>query len=570
MKQIFFILFLFTMSLLAKPYSAIISGSFEDVLFDITQDYNGEISAVGFSQNYRQDTDSNQLYNSAFEYLDSISSQNGEQLRLIRLNSQAKISFDFSNKLPKFNRGVSVVKTKDNGYFIGGYTQDGELLLLRLSNSGSIVFQREFGTKNYDRMNTLVALRDGGVLAVGSSMTSRSRQDSRYTQGIGLNDIYLTRFNQQGNILWSKKYGTRADDRGIDATEAFDGTLLILANSSKNSTQSITLMRLTEEGDKIWLHQYGTKGVLNAHKLITLKDNNFLTSISYYDKNHTQQTRLIKFDLQKNLLQEHNITTDGINILNDIKERSNGAIVGVGEHTTRLKTEAMAITLDNHLKPIWQRFFDNFERSSFHALSLLHNGDIAIAGELTKKGNEIRDMWIIKLHRDGSTSQTTSAKSSLYDLLCKTFAKEIKDKKISISKDLSINLIAPELNFKVGKYHLNQKQKSFLHNFNKKLIDILYQYKESIKALHVNGHTSSEWGSLIKENSYIKNMKLSNRRSFEVLKFIYNTQSSKYKKFLTKILSANGYSYSKAIIKNNLENKKISRRVNFKIFSNKN
>jgi co-chaperonin GroES (HSP10) len=404
MKQLL-VLLLFFLGLYAKPYSAIISGPFEDVLFDITQDYNHDISAVGFSQNYRYDNASDQTYTCAFDYLDSIGSNNGEQLHLVRLDSQAKVSFDFLNKLPRFNRGVSIIKSRDNGYFIGGYTQDGELLLLRLSNSGSIIFQKYFGTKNYDRMNTLIALRDGGVLAVGSSMTSRSIRDSRYTQGIGLNDIYLTRFNQQGNILWSKKYGTRADDRGIDATEAFDGTLLILANSSKNSTQDITLMRLSEEGDKIWLRKYESLGVLNAHRLITLRDNNFLASISYYDKNHLQQTRLIKFDLQKNILQEHNITTDGTNIISDIKERSNGAIVGVGHRTTKLKTEAMAITLDNTLKPIWQRFFDNFERSSFHALSLLHDGSIAIAGELTKKSKEIRDMWIIKLHRDGSTVQ---------------------------------------------------------------------------------------------------------------------------------------------------------------------
>ncbi|MEA1919409.1 MAG: hypothetical protein U9N52_06165 [Campylobacterota bacterium] len=555
----------FTFSLIAKPYSKTIHGPFQDILFDITQDYNRDISAVGFSQVYKQERQSNQTHYSAFEYLERLNSDRGEQIRLVRLNDQAQIDFDFSNKLSRFNRAVSVIKSSDNGYFIGGYTQDGELLLIKMSSSGAVHFQGQFGTKNYDRMNRLISLRDGGVLAIGSSMTSRSRKDSKYTQGIGLNDIYLTRFDRQGKILWSKKYGTRFDDRGIDAAEAFDGTLLILANSSDKQTQGITLMRLSEEGDKIWMHNYNSKGVLNAHRLIALRDNHFLTSISYYDNARTEQTRLIKFDLQKNMLQEQNITTKSSNVISDIKERSNGAIVGVGHHTSRLKTEAMAISLDNRLQPMWQRFFDNYERSSFHALSLLHDGTIAIAGELTKKGSEVTDMWVIKLNRDGKISQIKAETGSLYEALLQTFKEEIKSKKITITEDLQINLIAPELLFNVGAYELTQKQISFLHPFNAKLITTLLPFKDKISALHVNGHTSSEWGSLSQPKRYLNNVKLSSKRAFSVLAFTYQDhQLRSEQEWLSTILSSDGHSYAQRVM-NKTEDKKASRRVNFKI-----
>jgi outer membrane protein OmpA-like peptidoglycan-associated protein len=386
-----------------------------------------------------------------------------------------------------------------------------------------------------------------------------------YTQGIGLNDIYITRFDYNGNISWSKKYGTRSDDRGIDAAEAFDGTLLILANSSENQTQDITLMRLSEEGDKIWLRRYKSKGVLNAHRLITLRDNHFLTSISYYDKRHQEQTRLLKFDLQKNLLQEHNITTDGSNIISDIKERSNGAIVGVGHHTTKLKTEAMAITLDNHLRPIWERFFNNYERSKFNALTLLHDGKIAIAGELTDRGSEITNMWIIKLNCDGSTAQISLKSDTLYAKLLEIFADEIKTKQLSIDESLTIKLISPNLNFKVGEYRLDTQQSKFLQTFNNKLINLLYSYKDDIKTLHVNGHTSSEWGGFGVDKGYLKNMDLSSKRALSVAQFLYTKQKSEDKKeFLRDILSSDAHSYAQRVI-DKTENKKASRRVDFKI-----
>jgi len=566
MKQLLLLLCIFTLSLMAKPYSIIIDGPFEDLLFDITQDYNRDISATGFSQHFSQDIHSQQKHYSAFDYLESLSSQNGEQMRLIQLNDKGKINFDFSTTLSRFNRAVSLIKTGDNGYFIGGYTQDGKLLLLKISSSGSLAFTRQFGTKNYDRMNRLIALRDGGVLAVGSSMTSRSRKDTLYTQGIGLNDIYLTRFDHKGNITWSKKYGTRSDDRGIDAAEAFDGTLLILSTFSDHKIQGISLMRLNEEGDKIWMRNYQSNGVLNAHRIITLRDTHFLTAISYYDSKHAEQTRLIKFDLQKNILQEHNITTEGTNVITDIKERANGAIVGVGYHTTHLKTEAMAMTLDNTLTPLWKRYFDTYERSQFHALSLLHNGNIAIAGELSQKASEVTDMWIIKLNRDGSTAEIGAHDNSLYDALCKTFEQEIREKKVTISKHLNIAISAPQLKFKVGEYRLNAKQKHFLSHFNKKLIQTLYPYKDKIHSLHVNGHSSSEWGDLNQPKRYLNNLELSVKRAFDVVAFTYqDPELHPYQKWMSSLLSSDGHSYTHAVVKKNREIKEASRKVNFKI-----
>ncbi len=215
-------LLLLPLLLSAAPYSILVDSGFQDRCYDITEDHHREISAVGFSQHFQSEAlPERVVYSNAFDYLQSVRKSPGEQIRLVRLNGEGAITFDFSNNLSRFNRAVSVVKTADNGYFVGGYTQEGELLLLRLSVSGSILFEKTFGTRNFDRMNRLVALRDGGVLAVGSSMTSRSHSDPLYEQGLGLNDIFLSRFDQNGRVLWSKKYGTLSDDRGMDAAEAF-------------------------------------------------------------------------------------------------------------------------------------------------------------------------------------------------------------------------------------------------------------------------------------------------------------------------------------------------------------
>ncbi len=117
---------------------------------------------------------------------------------IIKLDTKGSILLSKSAKLSQFNEAVALVKTPANGYFIGGYTLDGSLIVAKFDSHANPQFKKIFATSNYDRMNNLILLSDGGVLAVGSAVTSRSRNDNIFETGLGQNDIYLTRFSKEG------------------------------------------------------------------------------------------------------------------------------------------------------------------------------------------------------------------------------------------------------------------------------------------------------------------------------------------------------------------------------------
>ncbi|MEA3372879.1 MAG: OmpA family protein [Campylobacterota bacterium] len=566
-----FILFISLFGLLysqtENSYSIVIGGTFEDSLYDITQDHDGQISAVGYSQNFKTTNTEPETYTDAFEYLSSLNSARGEQIRLVRLDSQANITLDRSMNFKAFNRASSLIKTPQNGYYIGGDTQEGQLLVIRMDSHGTIKFSQQFGTKNFDRMHKLVLLRDGGVLAVGSSITSRDFSDALYEQGLGLNDIYLTRFSKEGRRLWSKKYGTIYDDRGIDATEAYDGTILVAATTDIGKDRGITLMRITENGDKIWLKQYTKSGVFNVYDLITLRDDHFLASLSYKDPLKGEQIRLLKFDLQQNLLAEHNISTAKSSALYSIKEQSDGKIIGVGYTTDKrhINTDAFAISFDPLLKPIWQYNYGNTNRNLFRSVTILRDGSYVAAGETVAPHSEVTNMWIVKLGDDGSIISLRQSARSLYDNLYDTFSNEIAEGKITITRDLTITLVHPALLFKTGIYELTAEQKTFLNQFAPKLLKTLSAYKPNINALRINGHTSSEWRGADFTHRYLNNAKLSTQRAYSVLSDIFTqTGTKKHQQWLSDILTNEGYAFSK-LIKKPDEDAVLSRRVTFKI-----
>ena len=553
-----------------SDFSIIIDKPFSESLLDITQDYDRKISAVGFSRSYKVESkNQSREYSDAFEYLRSVSSNShGPQIQLIKIDDKAKVVLKRSTKLSEFNEAVAVVKTHNNGYFVGGYTLNGSLIILKLDSNGNQIFKKIFGTKNYDRMNNLILLRDGGVLCIGSSTTTRSQKDNLFETGLGLNDIYVTRFTKRGVKLWSKKYGGEYDDRGIDACEAFDGSIIVLGSTGSYEKKNISIMRITENGDKIWLKKYESKDNITAYKIIKLRDNNFLVSLTTKENIDNEQIRFIKFDLNQNILIDKKIYTTYSSALKDIKEYSNGNIIGVGYVKDSYDTDALVMIFDKNLNQLNQEHYGEDNYDLFNAVTILHNSQAAAAGLHTQNNLQASNMWIVKLNRDGTIAQKLTTQTDFYTQLVKTFQTEIDANILSIKRDLSIDFLSQNLYFKVGKYILTPKQKEFLLKFSNKLIPVLHSYQNIINTIEINGHTSSEWGGANFTNRYLKNEKLSMNRAYSTLEYIFKSQNLKTQSWLVDVIKGSGLSYSKKVLKYNEEDKEKSRRVSFKIILN--
>ena len=560
------IAFILLTSIYAKDFSIVIDKPFDSALFDIVEDYDRSISAVGFSKSFPSSKVDTTSYTNAFDYLSSISSSHGSQMHLVKIDNYATIEIDKPANLTKYNEAVSLVKTPQNGYFVGGYTLDGSLLISRLSANGKIIFSKTFGTKNHDSMKNIILLRDGGVLTIGSSTTSRSSKDNIFETGLGLNDIYITRFTKDGRKLWGRKYGTEYDDKGIDAVEARDGSLVIVGTTEYDTHKNITLLRLTGNGDKIWLKHYKEKNKLTPYKLIKLRDNNFLLSSSKQNEMNKEQIRLMKFTLQNDVLIDKEIFTSYSSTLRDIQEYSDGGIIGVGSVKDTYNTNALVMILDSTLNMVNQEHYGDQNYDVFNAVTILHNSQAAVAGVNTSQVSQESNMWITKLNRDATMVQISTKVESFYAQLCKIFKKEIDTKKITIKEDLSIEFIDKALLFEQGVYKLTTAQKDFIKLFGKKLIPFLNANKEFISSLEVNGHTSSEWGGTSFTNNYLQNGKLSMNRSYATLSHLFKEQSKPTKVWLAGVLKGSGLAFSKQItFDNKVENKAKSRRVAFKI-----
>ncbi|RME45700.1 MAG: OmpA family protein [Deltaproteobacteria bacterium] len=160
-------------------------------------------------------------------------------------------------------------------------------------------------------------------------------------------------------------------------------------------------------------------------------------------------------------------------------------------------------------------------------------------------------------------------KEDLYEDLYREFAKDLERWDAVIDqKTLSVRFREPEVLFGVGDARLKPRFKEILRDFFPRYIGILLQeaYRDNIEEIRIEGHTSSEWNRHVSSDlAYIYNMRLSQDRTRSVLSFCLDLLSGARREWARSKITANGLSFSKRILRDGVEDKKASRRVEFRV-----
>ncbi|MFL2656276.1 MAG: flagellar motor protein MotB [Burkholderiaceae bacterium] len=166
-----------------------------------------------------------------------------------------------------------------------------------------------------------------------------------------------------------------------------------------------------------------------------------------------------------------------------------------------------------------------------------------------------------------------TTRNNLHRALQKEFDQNFKEWDAELLGDMTIRFKNPEVLFATGSDKLKIKFKEILNDFTPRYIKILTgdQFKDSIKEIRIEGHTSTFWkNSSSSLDGYFKNMTLSQARTRTTLEFIFLLpETVENEEWLKTRLTANGLSSSRPITNKNLKiDEEASQRVEFRIVTN--
>jgi hypothetical protein len=186
---------------------------------------------------------------------------------------------------------TSIIKTSDNGFAIVGHTfsNDGDILqnqgnadawIVKISNTGTIVWQKTYGGSEGDYLYSIQQTNDGGYITCGQTESS----DGNLSSNHGITDAWIMKLNPLGEIEWNKTYGGSNDDGLNSIIQTTDGQYIFGGNTYSSDFDINTnfgesdcwIMKLNNNGDLVWEKNYGGSDNEAINNIIKTSDNSFI------------------------------------------------------------------------------------------------------------------------------------------------------------------------------------------------------------------------------------------------------------------------------------------------------
>ena len=235
--------------------------------------------------------------------------------------------------------GFIVVGTTDSlGGQVNTYQGNTDGWVIKVSNTGELLWTQTFGGTGTDVLEDIVAVADGYVLighTNSGEITDSLEQDET--------DIWLIKINESGELLWQKNYGSLDDDEGKSII-LLDNGKLMTASFIREATKDVEthiaskdfwITQLSQEGyiEKQWT--FGGNKADVPTKLIQVQDNRFAitgeTFSEFDDAKGGGDIWVMEFDTLGTTLQAHTIGGSSLDIPKSMVTNDAGDLIIVGE-----------------------------------------------------------------------------------------------------------------------------------------------------------------------------------------------------------------------------------------------
>jgi hypothetical protein len=220
----------------------------------------------------------------------------------------------------------------------------GDVWAVKLSAVGNFEWSKYFGGSFTDTAFGVEKTADNGFIIVGSSDSN----DVDITDNKGSYDFWVLKISSSGTLLWEKSFGGTEIDEARAITSTTDGNFIIVGDtrssdvnvSNNNGAADLWMLKISPEGNLLWEKTIGATGFDVARSVSKSQDNGFVISGSSRssDGGYTNQGQndawVLKTDANGNILWQKTVGGTEIDFFYDAVELNNLEIIAVGESSS--------------------------------------------------------------------------------------------------------------------------------------------------------------------------------------------------------------------------------------------
>lgn len=393
----------------------------------------------------------------------SEASHGGEDFWVLKLDAAGNKDWDKTLGGTFSERGFGIQQTTDGGYIVVGTASSNntgdvgtnhggmDYWVVKLNNSGAIVWQKTFGGSGDDQALAVQQTADGGYIVSGESDSS----NGDITGAHGNRDYWIIKLDASGNLIWQKALGGSAVDFNAKSIkQTTDGGYIITGGTSStngdvsnpNNVVGIAwIVKLNNIGNIEWQKTYGSfnSGEMGVGICQTSDGGYAATGICYQNSgnvtgNHgSSDFWVIKLDAAGNLIWQKSLGGSIQDEPRSIIQSDDGGLVVSGWTVSNNGDVTMnhgnndywVVKLSSTGNLLWQKAMggSGFDQSNAVVQTTDH-GYIVAGNSLSNNTGDVgpnhavgaADFWVVKLAPDivPVTLSNFNAIAKGMDVLC--------------------------------------------------------------------------------------------------------------------------------------------------------
>ncbi|MAN59435.1 MAG: hypothetical protein CMC08_06325 [Flavobacteriaceae bacterium] len=321
---------------------------------------------------------------------------------VFKVDADGTLLWSYTYGGPMEDVASSISKTQDGGFIISGYSSGNggdvsgnegfqDYWIVKISPSGTLQWEQNFGFSGTDQALDVIQTSDGGYFATGFFDVTASGglgNDNRNAGAHGVGEFWGIKMDANGNKVWRRYFGGSNNDRSYNVLEAADGGFL-LTGSAESADFDITnpkgsydfwVLKTDADGNLLWDASFGGSEIDNGYAASHTADGNFIMA---------GDTRSTDFDV-----------------------------------TTSLgNADLWVVKFNGQGNLIWQKSLGGDQFESARSVEVMENGNYLIAGstrsaniDISSGNNGQNDIWTLIIDTNGQLVFETTVGGSNIDL----------------------------------------------------------------------------------------------------------------------------------------------------------
>jgi hypothetical protein len=440
MKTIIFFFTLITGLLFGQPSTIIwqktIGGNSLDQYIGMVKASDGGI-IIGGSSNSTISGEKSENPRGSFDYW------------VVKLNTNQEIEWQRTIGGSGGDIARTICGTADGGCLIGGYSNSNisgektenskgnfDCWLIKLDESGTIVWQKTIGGSSLDDLVSIKQTADGGYIAgcTSSSNISGDKTENNRTYDTIGPDYWILKLDALGNIEWQKTIGggggdflnsiIQTSDSGYLVTGVSDSNASFEKSENSRGSNDYWVLKLNQEGTIEWQKTLGGSDVETYFPKVIEIDNGYVLSGSSYSNISGDKTEnsnggvdiwILKLSLNGDIDWQQSIGGEGddatINIYPTsdncylVCGSSNSGISGDKTEESKGSSDYWILKINSIGEIIWQTSIGGSQGDSCHSILINPDGSLIAGGHSNSdssgdKDDNCRgdlDFWVVEI-----------------------------------------------------------------------------------------------------------------------------------------------------------------------------